>query len=250
MKAVFTQKHLPLPSFLNPDLSYVLDVNDGYLNDTYTFTLNTLPNRLEPDQSDTATFPEKSWWLLRGRAGQVVDISLNSTSSIDPFLSVYNITNTLIISDDDRGPSLNAEISNLVLNEQAYYVQVQINDVDGWSVSAPYTLSVTNKSLPVLPIDERIIVDLSETNTWQFRGEAKQKFQLEASLLRPSSPQTNTFTLYNPQGLAIMSYKSLYEEDMPDFVLPETGDYVLQAKPGSYGPLIYQLRILLSGREE
>lgn len=106
---------------------------------------DTVEGDLTPNEEDT--------WTFRGEAAQRVVISAerfphNPTSTLNPYLELYDPSGELIASDEDRGVGLDALLLGIELPEDGLYSIKVRSESAAWAEGG-YQLAIAADTLPV-----------------------------------------------------------------------------------------------------
>lgn len=171
-------------------------------------------------------------WQFQGGAGKFLTVSVATEEKVDSYLSLYAPDGTLLVSDDDSGGNLNAEIFEFELpvdgkyTIRAYAVQgaglvtVTANVADRASGGGPLTVGAPQTG----------VLKPGRVHNWEFIGEAGQIVNLKMN-----SPDFDTFLeLRNSQNVILVE-----NDDSPDggtnssidlFTLPTDDTYTVVAR--------------------
>src|SRR4051794_27032967 len=93
------------------------------------------------------TSGDHDWFAIQLAAGQSISVTLNGVSLADPLLNLRNAAGTVLYTNDDGGPGLNALLSFSAPTTGTYYIDVTAAQA---GQTGTYQLSVAPYSLPSL----------------------------------------------------------------------------------------------------
>lgn len=108
-------------------------------------------NFATPTQAELAN-QETHHWLFSGHRGQMITLSVerfpaDQDTYFDPVLELYAPDGTLLVSDDNGGPWIDALLVGYVLPTDGLYT-IQVKSADGWS-AGPYQITLVENQLPI-----------------------------------------------------------------------------------------------------
>src|SRR5690348_903531 len=90
---------------------------------------------------------DHDWYSIQLTAGQEISVALNGLSLSDPLLNIRNAAGTVIYTNDDGGPGLNALLAFRAPATGTYYIDVGAAQTN---LTGTYRLGVTPYTLPPL----------------------------------------------------------------------------------------------------
>ncbi|MGJ8628914.1 MAG: pre-peptidase C-terminal domain-containing protein [Sulfitobacter sp.] len=86
---------------------------------------------------------DRDWFAVTLEAGQIVNVALNNTSSLDPYLRIHDANGTQLAFNDDGGPGANSALTFTATSSGTYYISA-----GGFSTrTGTYELTVTEPSI-------------------------------------------------------------------------------------------------------
>ncbi len=221
--------------------NYSLIVRDDKGNDTGDYSLslqvvNSAGCAKYLDCGDNAfatTLEEENEvdvYSFKANQGEIINVQMRGyLNGIDAFLKIYDMEGNLMASDYSNGSM--AKINELVIPAEGLYT-ITAEDRNG-NDTGEYGLSFQRVHLDLCPTalscdngtTNGMIEYFSEMDVYEFTGEAGQMVTFEMEEIDASLEPMIRF--YAPDGTLLIEEHKSFHVDVTDYVLPQTGRYVL-----------------------
>jgi hypothetical protein len=228
---------------ITPQLSYRLPdegallVEVGWYNTPapYRISATTVdPQPLTIGEPIPEAGPDGRFWVVEGRAGDLVVFAAQALEGDDPSLILRDASFNVLARNENFSGVYNPQIAYLLPEDGPYYVEVGWNDIPG-----PYALSATVAEPERLPIERTVAADAG--SLWTFRGE--QGDFVEIGIEAPED-SFNWLRLLDAQFVELSYAEEGDSRQNPQitYLLPADGVYAIEVGSND-APAPYSLRV-------
>jgi hypothetical protein len=146
------------------------------------------------------------YFTFEGRAGQVIDLRVDSGGKLDTELSLIGPSSSQVASNDDYGGALDPALVNTILNEDGtYFVAVQPSV--SRDAQTPVVIKLTESLLPALDEGPQTILfgDLTTNHMLTFNGVQGEQVRIHLEIASGEALSPNVRVSQNGQEIASLS---------------------------------------------
>lgn len=240
------------PFVLPEDGEYAVTITsyDGMTDQAFTLVIEQAEaEMISIGDEVSGTFGEAAvrYYSFEARAGDVIDVSVNSASMVDTQVSITGPNGLELAYDDDGGFGFDPEIEELLLPETGTYnllVTPYIPGDDG-----EFMLSITDNALASLENVVQVVrlSDKNEEGVVVFEGLAGERVRLTVNVIAGAENEPRIRVMQGETMLASQTIGTLEELSIV-FTVEETGPVQVFVSDDFFGNAVLEFSLSRLGR--
>lgn len=236
------------PVIVSEDTNYLVTVSTYDTYDAYAFSLTvntTIPIVAEYDTPVTGNFDEApvQIFTFEGKAGEIINVTVDSNSTVDTYLTLNAPESGFIASDDDSGAGYDPELLSVILPEDGSYALMVEPYIAG--DNGEFTVNVVNGGLLSITESPQIIriSDKQYKGVVVFEGTAGETVLISARVLIGDIYSELYMTVQ--QGNTVLANTVIGDVDrlIVEVTIPEDGTVQVSMEDYYYSGAIIELSI-------